>query len=224
MTSRLPFEDIWARAVERKGEAELNERLPEVLTAEDIIGFGDDRCLAAITQHVFSAGFRWSVIRAKWDGFEEAFLGFDPRTVAAFDDVRVEELRNDTRIVRNPQKIKATVANAQFAVEIAAEHGSFAHWIAEWPEDDVVGLWHALAKRGSRLGGATGPRSLRTIGKDTFILAPDVTKALEQQGVLTGSPTAKGQQKRAQEAFLAWKEESGRPLAEISMVLACSVD
>jgi len=32
------------------------------------------RCAA-----VFSAGFVWSVIDQKWPGFEEAFLGFNPK-------------------------------------------------------------------------------------------------------------------------------------------------
>ena len=31
-----------------------------------------------MTKRVFSAGFAWSVIEAKWPGFEAAFLSFDP--------------------------------------------------------------------------------------------------------------------------------------------------
>jgi 3-methyladenine DNA glycosylase Tag len=36
----------------------------------------DERVLAEMTKRVFSAGFAWSVIEAKWPHFEEAFLRF----------------------------------------------------------------------------------------------------------------------------------------------------
>ena len=67
-----------------------------------------------MTQRVFSAGFVWRVIRAKWDGFEEAFDHFDPATVAAYDAEDIARLSQDERIVRNNQKIQATVKNARF--------------------------------------------------------------------------------------------------------------
>ncbi len=38
-----------------------------------------------MTQRVFTAGFRRQVIEAKWDGFEDAFHGFDPAWVAVLE-------------------------------------------------------------------------------------------------------------------------------------------
>ena len=32
----------------------------------------------------------WKVIEAKWDGFQEAFDGFDPQTVVGLDEHDVE--------------------------------------------------------------------------------------------------------------------------------------
>ena len=46
----------------------------------------DDRILADLTKRVFSAGFVWSVIEAKWPGFEAAFLGFMPKRLLAQPD------------------------------------------------------------------------------------------------------------------------------------------
>ena len=218
------FDEIYHLAVTRKGEEELEARLPVVLDAAALAATDDDRWLAAMARCVFAAGFRWKVIQAKWDGFEDAFMSFSPAAVAGFGAATTTALSEDRRIVRNPQKIHATVANAAFVRDVAAEHGSFGRYMADWPDDDVVGLWAWLKKAGARLGGATGPRMLRQMGKDTFILTPDICHALTQQGVLTGSPTSNRQQRAAQEAFTAWHQESGRPMAHLSVILACSVD
>ncbi len=222
MGMRLSYDQLYATAVARKGADVLEERLPTCKTSDELAALADDRVLSRMAKGVFAAGFVWRVVEAKWPGFEEAFQGFDPLKVAAIAEARPGELATDTRIIRNPQKINATYENARFVLDIAEEHGSFGRFVAGWPDDDIVGLWALLKKRGARLGGDTGPRFLRGIGKDTFILTPDVVQSLTDQGILQGKGTSKKAQKAAQEAFCSWKEESGRPFCEISMVIACT--
>jgi len=217
------FDTIYARAVDRHGEAELEARFPRVFDATQLSEVHDDRYLAAMTQRVFAAGFRWKVITAKWEGFEEAFHGFDVDWVADLDDEGIGALAADTRIVRNRPKILSTVANAQFVRATSRQHGGFGRWLAQWPDDDVVGLWEALKKGGSRLGGDTGSWFLRMVGKDSFRLSGDVVAALIDAGVATKKPTGKRALREVQEAFNAWSEQSGLPKAAVSMVLACSV-
>jgi 3-methyladenine DNA glycosylase Tag len=53
---------------------------------------GPSDYLAVITKAVFQSGMSWDVIEAKWDGFQEAFAGFDPETVAGFGPDEVERL------------------------------------------------------------------------------------------------------------------------------------
>lgn len=221
--ARKTFEELWGIAISRKGEDEMRDRLPSCKSPDELSSVGDDRYLSAMAECVFSAGFVWRVVRAKWPGFEEAFRGFDPVAVAAIAEGAPGQLLSDPRIIRNGQKIEATFANARFVLDVAAEHGSFARFVADWPHDDVVGLWEVLAKRGSRLGGATGPRVLRMMGRDTFMLTQDVIRALTEQGVLEGKATSKRARRQAQDAFNRWHDESGRGLGEISVVLACTV-
>jgi 3-methyladenine DNA glycosylase Tag len=71
------FDEIWARAAERKGgdaalEALANEYPPK--TPTQLAAISDDRWLAEMTRGVFRAGFNWQVIDNKWPGFEAAFL------------------------------------------------------------------------------------------------------------------------------------------------------
>ena len=70
-----------------------------------------------MTKRVFSAGFAWSVIEAKWPGFEEAFLGFEPARLAFEPDEFWEALTKDARIVRNGAKIGSVRSNARFVLD-----------------------------------------------------------------------------------------------------------
>jgi DNA-3-methyladenine glycosylase I len=85
--------------------------------------------LEVMSKAVFQAGISWAVIDAKWEGFREAFDGFDPETVAGFDPRDVDRLVQDTRIVRNRRKIEATVHNARTMVELDREHGGFRNYL-----------------------------------------------------------------------------------------------
>lgn len=216
------FEPIYARAVSRHGQA-LALRLPEVRTDAELRATPDDRYLALMTQGVFQAGFVWRVIQNKWPGFEEVFRGFEPQALLSLDPEELAALRQDTRIVRNGQKIDATLKNAMWVDLLSQEHGGFGHFLADWPSDDIIGLWAALKKQGARLGGDTGPRFLRRAGVDTFVLSSDVKEALRGAGVEITKGTSKGDQRKAQAAFLAWKEETGMPMAHLSVIAASSV-
>lgn len=219
------FDSIFQRAAERKGGAvELEALLPRPLDAGALRQVSDDRYLAEMTRCIFRSGFVWKIIEAKWPGFEEAFSGFDVATCALLSDEDQERLTQDDRIVRNARKIQSVPANAAFILDVRREHGSFGGYVADWPTDNIVGLWDDLRRRGSRLGGQTGRFFLRFIGKDTPLLSADVVKALVNQGVVDKEPTSKRALAQVQAAFNQWQAESGRPLCQISRVLSNSVD
>jgi 3-methyladenine DNA glycosylase Tag len=163
----VSFKIIKARAEKRKGgPSALRKMLPEKPDFKKLAKISDDRILAEMTQRVFSAGFAWSVIEAKWAGFEQAFLKFNPPKLALQGDDYWDSLLKDTRIVRNGAKINSVRENAVFVQAVAKEHGSFGKFLAGWPSADEIGLLDLLAKRGSRLGGNTGQMFLRFVGWD----------------------------------------------------------
>lgn len=217
------FADIHAMAVAHHGEDGVAAKMPETTPLADLKARPDDRWLAAMTRAVFQSGFSWKVIEAKWPGFEAAFEGFDPHRVAMFSDDDVARLLKDKGIVRNGAKIMATIANAGFVLEIAAEHGSFGAFLAGWPPSDQAGLLEVLAKRGSRLSGSTAQFFLRFAGWDAWIASGDVVTALIREGVIDTPPTSKTALKKVQAAFNAWTAESGKTQAEVSRTLALSV-
>ncbi len=219
------FKTIRARAAKRKGgEAALAALLPRVASRKALIKLADDRALAEMTKRIFSAGFVWSVIEAKWPGFEAAFLKFAPKRLLAQPDEFWEGLAGDKRIVRNPQKLAAVRANARFVADIAEEHGSFGRFLAQWPADDQVGLTDLLARRGARLGGRTGQYLLRFLGWDGFVTSTDVVACLRDAGLdISEQPSSKKDLRKIQDQLNAWARETGLPYTHLSRICAMSV-
>ena len=219
------FAEIRARAEDRKGgEAALAALLGPRPDNAAVAKLPDDRVLAAMAQRIFAAGFVWSVIESKWPGFEEAFLGFEPKRLLFQPDDFWHDLAADARIVRNAQNIKAVRDNAAFVARVSDEHDGFGRFLAQWPADDQIGLTAWLAKNGSRLGGNTGPFLLRSLGWDAFILWSDVVAALRDAGLdIAPNPTAKKDLAKAQAQINAWAAETGLPRVHISRILALSI-
>ncbi len=206
------------------GVAELEARLPQPRSAEALRALGDDRYLSLIALRVFRAGLKHSLVDAKWPAFEEAFFAFDPHKVVLMGAEHLERLMQDSRLIRHLGKLKSVPRNAQFVIDVARERGSFGQLIADWPSSDIVGLWKYLAKHGSQLGGLSAPRLLRMIGKDTFIPTDDLVAALKAQGILDKAPTSQKELAAVQAAFNQWQAESGRPLCQLSVMLAHTVN
>lgn len=220
----LDFSPIRARAAKRKGgEADLASLLGERPDNAAVAGLGDDRILSAMAERIFCAGFVWSVIKQKWPGFEEAFLGFEPKRLLFQPDDFWHDLASDKRIVRHPQKIRSVKENAAFVDRVSREHGGFGRFLAEWPADDQIGLTAFLAKHGSRLGGNTGRYVLRWVGWDTFVPSSDMVAALRDAGLeISEHPASKRDLARIQWQINAWAEETGLPRAHISRILSMS--
>jgi 3-methyladenine DNA glycosylase Tag len=221
----VPFKTIRARAEKRKGGAKaLTKLLPPKPDPKALTKLRDERVLAEMTRRVFSAGFAWSVIETKWDGFEKAFLKFDPARLSLQPDEFWDDLIKDTRIVRNGAKIMSVRANAAFVREVAKEHGSFGKWLAKCPSSDQTGLLELLARRGSRLGGNSGQMFLRFLGWDGFVTSRDMVACLRDAGLdVAETVTSKRDLAKVQAQFNEWAAETGLPYTHISRICAMSI-
>lgn len=204
--------------------AELEARLPQPKSDQALRALGDDRYLSLISLRIFRAGLKHSLVDAKWPAFEQAFFGFDPEKVVLMGGERLENLMQDTRLIRHLGKLKSVPRNAQFVLDVRREKGSFGALIADWPVTDIVGLWKYLARHGSQLGGLSAPRLLRMVGKDTFIPTDDLVAALKAQGIIDKAPTSLKDLAAVQAAFNQWHAQSGRPLCQLSVMLAHTVN
>ena len=76
-----------------------------------------------LSLEAFQSGLSWATILRKRPAFREAFAGFDPDAVAAFDEDDALRLMDDAGIVRNRRKIDATIGNARATVALRADGG-----------------------------------------------------------------------------------------------------
>ncbi len=217
------FKEIYAIAAKRKGgNDELEALLGKPKSISQLAAVADDRWLAGMAKCVFQAGFNWKVVDNMWPGFEEVFQGFNIGHCAMLHDDDFARLVSDKRIIRHGTKIRSVQQNAVFVSELAKEHGGAGKAFGNWPATDYAGLLALLKKRGSRLGGNSGPYFLRFMGVDGFILSRDVVARLVAEGVIDKAPTSQKAMAAVQQAFNNWQAESRRSLTEISRVLAMS--
>lgn len=66
----------------------------------------------------FQAGLSWITVLRKREAFRRGFKGFDPHVVSRFGKRDIDRLMNDAGIVRNRQKIEATISNARIMVDL----------------------------------------------------------------------------------------------------------
>ncbi|MDR9828592.1 DNA-3-methyladenine glycosylase I [Vibrio sp. FNV 38] len=218
------YDEIYFRACQRKGgEVALESLLVEPLSKTQLAAIPDDRFLAQFTKSIFQSGFVWRVIHNKWPDFEEVFWEFNIEKLLLMPADMLERKSQDARIVRNFTKVKTVPANAQMIRNVQRDQGSFAQFVANWPEEDIVGLWLYLKKHGQRLGGNTGPYALRQLGKDTFILSRDIESYLRARNIIEGGLYSKRSLEAIQSAFNHWQAESGRSLTELSRLIAFGV-
>ncbi len=217
------FDRIYQRACERKGgEKALSLLYTKPLGIQRLKQYRDDDWLEEFTRKIFQSGFYWNVINHKWPGFREVFWDFDIEKLLLMPPDMLERKASDERIVRNFTKVQTIPANALMISEAAAIHGSFANMVAQWPSEDITGLWLYLKKHGARLGGNTGAFALRAMGKDTFLLSRDVEGYLRANDIIDGSLHSKKSLVATQQFFNTLAEQSGKSLQEVSKILSLS--
>ncbi|MBU75499.1 DNA-3-methyladenine glycosylase I [Pseudoalteromonas sp. SYSU M81236] len=218
------FNDIYQRAVTRKGSEEmLLALLSDPLDSAEIAKMHDDLWLEELTRKVFQSGFYWSVINSKWSGFREVFWDFSVEKLLMMPPDMLEQKASDERIIRNFKKVQTIPENAYMIHEVAEKHGSFSQFVADWPVNNIIGLWAYLKKHGARLGGNTGPYALRAMGKDTFLLSRDVENYLRAHELIDGGLQTKKSLQAAQDFFNELQQQSGFSLQALSQLVAYGV-
>lgn len=86
----------------------------------------------------FQAGLSWNTIINKRKSFEKAFDNFDVKKISKYTENDFSRLINDAGIIRNKQKIQATITNAQKFMEVQKEFGSFDKYIWQFTNHRTI--------------------------------------------------------------------------------------
>jgi DNA-3-methyladenine glycosylase I len=133
----------------------------------------DKKLFEFFTLSIFQAGLSWKTVLHKRASFRKAFDNYNLKKIANYKQKEINRLLKDAKIIRNQQKITATINNAQKFLEIKKEFGSFDKYIwrftnnktikNEWKEDSQIpartresdAVSADLKKRGVKFIGST---------------------------------------------------------------------
>lgn len=91
--------------------------------------YDDETIFEFLILESFQAGLSWYTILSKRENFRKAFDNFNYKKIAKYSNEKVEELMQDSGIIRNRLKVLATITNAQRFMEVQKEFGSFSKYI-----------------------------------------------------------------------------------------------
>jgi len=108
----------------------------------------DDRALfELLILEGAQAGLSWSTILKKRESYRLAFDGFDPATIARYDDAKVAELLANPGIVRNRAKVAATIQNARAYLALTANGRTFDDFLWQFVNGQPIqNQWRTLAE------------------------------------------------------------------------------
>jgi len=91
--------------------------------------YDDATLFEFLVLETFQAGLSWYTILKKRENFRIAFDNFDYKKVARYNENKVQELLQDSGIIRNKLKVRGTINNAIVFMNVQNEFGSFSKYI-----------------------------------------------------------------------------------------------
>jgi DNA-3-methyladenine glycosylase I len=91
--------------------------------------YDDQKLFEFLVLESAQAGLSWITILKRREGYRKAFSNFNPKNVANYNERNIEELMQNTEIIRNRKKIESAVSNAKAFLKIQEEFESFSNYM-----------------------------------------------------------------------------------------------
>ena len=98
----------------------------------------DNELYGLIVLEGAQAGLSWRTVLHRREAYREAFAGFDPAIVAEYNAEKLEDIRENSGVIRNKLKIASAVKNAKAFIEIQREFGSFDKYLWAYVDEKPV--------------------------------------------------------------------------------------
>jgi DNA-3-methyladenine glycosylase I len=98
----------------------------------------DRRHFEFLVLDAFQAGLSWRTVLNKRENFRAAFDGFDPSKIVRYGDTERARLLADAGIIRNRQKVDATIGNARAFLDIQQREGGFDGWVWQFTDGGTI--------------------------------------------------------------------------------------
>lgn len=103
----------------------------------------DDRFLfEMLILEGMQAGLSWITILQKRDAMREAFDNFDPYIISNYTEEKIQELMENSSIIRNRLKLRSLPINAQSFIATKDEFGSFSNYLWRYVDNKpIINSW-----------------------------------------------------------------------------------
>jgi DNA-3-methyladenine glycosylase I len=109
--------------------------------------YDDRRIFEFLILEGMQAGLSWQTVLRKRENFRRAFSNFDVIKIARYNQRSVARLLKDAGIIRNRQKIEATIGNARAFLSVQDEFGSFSDYIWRFMNGrPLINRWKSLSQ------------------------------------------------------------------------------
>lgn len=100
--------------------------------------YNDKELFELLILESFQAGLSWLIVLRKREAFRKAYDNFDVNKVAQYDNKKINELMNNSEIIRSKNKIIASINNAKIFQKIQKEYGSFSNYIWGFTNNKII--------------------------------------------------------------------------------------
>lgn len=100
--------------------------------------FDDNYLFEMLILESFQAGLSWECILNKRENFKQAFDNFDVYKICNYNNEKVKKLLENKSIIRNKQKINATINNSKIFIKIKNEYGTFYNYLKTFTNNKII--------------------------------------------------------------------------------------
>ncbi len=100
--------------------------------------FDDNYLFEMLILESFQAGLSWECILNKRENFKQAFDNFDVYKICNYNDEKIKKLLENKSIIRNKQKINATINNSKIFIKIKNEYGTFYNYLKIFTNNKII--------------------------------------------------------------------------------------
>ena len=100
--------------------------------------YDDHKLFELLILESFQAGLSWECVLNKRESFRQAFDNFEIDRIIRYDDKKINELLNNSNIIRNKLKINSAINNSKIFKQIQNEYGTFAKYIWYFTNNKII--------------------------------------------------------------------------------------
>ena len=103
-----------------------------------VLNTDDKYLLEMLILESFQAGLSWECVLNKRDSFRTAYDNFNIDKIFNYKDDKINELINNTNIIRNKLKIIASINNSKIFKTLVNEYGNFYNYLKSFTNGKII--------------------------------------------------------------------------------------